>query len=105
MGEEFRTILLEIQAKLVRQEEQIKTLFKQQDAIQTLTETVHTLAMSIQKQGISLQNTEKKVDGMKKDVDELKTKPAKRWEHTITVIITAVVTAIATFVLTKIGLK
>ena len=85
----------------VRMEEQIKTLFKQQAEIKELTETVQKLAIALEKQGMALQTTEKKVDVVKQDVDEIKSKPAKRWDA----IIAALIAGIVGFVLAKFGLK
>lgn len=96
-------ILNDLQARMIRMEEQVKTLFKQQTNIEKLTETVHTLALSIKEQGMNLQSTDKKLDGVKNDVDELKQKPAKRWETVITGVISALVGAFMAYMLTKGG--
>lgn len=85
----------------VRMEEQIKTLFNQQADIKELTETVQKLAIALEKQGMALQSTEKKVDGVKSDVDEIKAKPAKRWDA----IIAAIISGIVMFLLGHFGLK
>lgn len=98
MNEETLQKLIEAQA---RTEEQIKTLFKQQAEIKELTETVQKLAIALEKQGVALTSTEKKVDGVKADVDEIKSKPGKRWDA----IIAAVISGIVCFVLGKFGLK
>lgn len=82
-------------------EEQIKTLFRQQADIKELTETVQKLAVALEKQGMALQSTEKKVGEVKADVDEIKSKPAKRWDA----IIIAIISAIVGFVLAKFGIK
>ena len=81
--------------------EQIKTLFKQQTEIKELTETVQRLAVALEKQGIALQLTEKKVDGVKVDVDEIKSKPAKRWDA----VIVAIISAIVGFVFARFGIS
>ena len=81
--------------------EQIKTLFKQQTEIKELTETVQRLAVALEKQGIALQLTEKKVDGVKLDVDEIKSKPAKRWDA----VIVAIISAIVGFVFARFGIS
>lgn len=94
-------ILNDLQARMIRMEEQVKTLFKQQSNIEKLTETVHTLALSIKEQGMNLQSTDKKLDGVQADVDELKQKPAKRWETVITGVISALVGAFMAYMLTK----
>ena len=98
MNEEQAQKILENQARM---EEQIKTLFRQQADIKELTETVHRLATALEKQGVALQATEKKVDGVKSDVDEIKSKPAKRWDA----VIAAVISGIVMFLLGHFGLK
>lgn len=98
MNEEQAQKILENQARM---EEQIKTLFRQQADIKELTETVHRLATALEKQGVALQATEKKVDGVKSDVDEIKSKPAKRWDA----VIAAVISGIVMFLLGHFGMK
>ena len=88
-----------------------------------LTETVHKLASSIDVLVTKLEATDKKIDennqkgeastaGINKkidklttDIDEIKQKPAKKWDETIKIIISVVVTAVVTFVLVRLGLK
>lgn len=85
----------------VRMEEQIKTLFEQQAEIKELTQTVQRLAIALEKQGIAITSTDKKVDNLKADVDEIKSKPAKRWDT----IIAALITGVVGFLLAKFGMK
>ena len=98
MGEEQLQKILENQARM---EEQIKTLFRQQEEIKRLTETVQSLALALEKQGVALQSTEKKVSEVKTDVDEIKLKPAKRWDA----IIAALIAGTVGFLLAKFGIK
>lgn len=98
MNEEQFQKIIEAQAHM---EEQIKTLFKQQDEIKELTVSVQKIALALERQGVALQSTEKKVDGVKQDVDEIKSKPAKRWDA----IIAAVISGIVMFLLGHFGLK
>lgn len=98
MGEEQLQKILENQARM---EEQIKTLFRQQEEIKRLTETVQSLALALEKQGVALQSTEKKVSEVKTDVDEIKLKPAKRWDA----IIAALIAGVVGFLLAKFGIK
>lgn len=97
MPEEQIQKVLENQARM---EEQIKTLFRQQAEIKELTETVQKLALALEKQGIALQSTEKKIGEVKADVDEIKTKPAKRWDA----IIAALIAGAVGFFLAKLGM-
>lgn len=98
MNEEQFQKIIEAQAHM---EEQIKTLFKQQDEIKELTMSVQKIALALERQGVALQSTEKKVDGVKQDVDEIKSKPAKRWDA----VIAAVISGIVMFLLGHFGMK
>lgn len=98
MNDEQLQKILENQARM---DEQIKTLFKNQQEIKDLTETVHKLATALEKQGMSLRSTEEKVSEVKNDVDEIKSKPAKRWDA----IIAAVISGIVMFLLGHFGMK
>ena len=90
--------VLENQARM---EEQIKALQRQQADIKALTETVQKLAVALEKQSISLQVTKQTVVEVKADVDEIKNRPAKRWD----VLIAAVITGVIGYVLARVGLK
>ena len=70
-----------------------------------LTESVHTLALTVRDLTNEQKTLSSSVATVKKDVDELKEKPAKRWESVVTVIITVIVTATITYLLTHTGLK
>ncbi len=95
-------VMLEKQARM---EEQIKTLFTRVDEQKTLTESVHKLAISLERLTSAQKTTADKVDSLTSDVEELKNKPAKKWDSVTTVVITAIITAVLTFFFTQIGLK
>ena len=98
----------EIQQALVElsaQKEQIKTLFNRVNEQKTLTDSVHKLAISLERLTSAQKSTADKVDDLTGDVEELKNKPAKRWDSATTVVITAIITAVITFILTQVGLK
>ena len=99
---------IEIQQALVdiaAQKEQIKTLFNRVNEQKTLTDSVHKLAISLERLTSAQKSTADKVDDLTGDVEELKNKPAKRWDSATTVVITAIITAVITFILTQVGLK
>ena len=99
---------IEIQQALVElsaQKEQIKTLFTRVNEQKTLTDSVHKLAISLERLPSAQKSTADKVDDLTGDVEELKNKPAKRWDSATTVVITAIITAVITFILTQVGLK
>ena len=99
---------IEIQQALVElsaQKEQIKTLFTRVNEQKTLTDSVHKLAISLERLTSAQKFTADKVDDLTGDVEELKNKPAKRWDSATTVVITAIINAGITFILTQVGLK
>lgn len=105
MPDENGALLREIREEQIAQREQIKTLFKQQSDIKELTENVHKLATSVELMSQTQNNIGDKLDSITGDVEEIKSKPAKRWDNVISVLITVIVTAIVTYALTKAGLK
>ena len=91
--------------ELATQREQIKTLFTRVDEQKTLTESVHKLAISLERLTSAQKSTSDKVDSLTDDVEELKNKPAKKWDAAATVAITAIISAVVTYIFTRIGLK
>ena len=102
MNEEQLQKILENQARM---DERINTLSKQVSDLKSLTDTVQRLAITLERQGAALQSTERKVDGVKADVDEIKAKPGKRWDSAVGTVIAVIITAIVTYFLTTAGLK
>lgn len=106
-----RTLQLILQEQAAMRE-QIKTIFNTMTEQKKLTESVHTLALSV-RDVINEQKTQSKeinnlascITLVRADVDGIKEKPARRWESVVSILITAVVTAAATYILTQAGLK
>ena len=94
-----------IAVELAAQKEQIKTLFTRVNEQKTLTDSVHKLAISLERLTLAQKSTADKVDDLTGDVEELKNRPAKRWDSAATVVITAIITAVLTFIFTQVGLK
>lgn len=102
---ESTDVLSRIMERQARLEEQIKGALRRIDEQKQLVESVHALALSIEKL-TSAQNLQKiQIEGLSKDVKEMKAQPGKRWETVITVVITAVVTGVIGFCLSKMGMK
>ena len=97
--------MFDLDERVARHTEQIKTCFNQITDIKTMTECVHRLATSVETLALEQKSTKEKLDNLSEDVEEIKNKPAKRWDSIVTVIITAIATAIVTYFLTKIGIK
>ena len=83
----------EIGAALARQEEQIKGLARRMDNLEKLTESVNTLAKSVERLTVQQATTETQITTLTKDVTDLKEKPGKRWDLVITALITAIISA------------
>ena len=83
----------EIGAALARQEEQIKGLARRMDNLEKLTESVNTLAKSVERLTVQQAQTDTQVETLSGAVDELKEKPAKRWDTVIAAIISALIGA------------
>lgn len=95
----------EILIEQARIKEQLKTLFEHQERQDKLLDTVHEIAASVRMLAQAQAETTKKLEALSADVNDIKNKPAKRWDGVVSVIITAVVTAFITLALTRIGLQ
>ena len=65
----------------------LKAAFRRIDEQTRLTDTVHQLALSIWDLANKQENTQQAVASIRQDVDELKSKPARRWEAVVMEII------------------
>ena len=100
-----------INVTLGKHSEQIKAALKRIDEQAQLTETVHKLATSIEllvaKQEITSEKvaeTNKKLEAITHDVEDIKQKPAKRWDDSVKAILLGLIAGIVAFFLSKIGL-
>ena len=89
----------EIGAALARQEEQIKGLARRMDNLEKLTESVNSLALSVERLTNQQATTETQIATLTGDVSELKDKPAKRWDLVVTAVITAIISAVITLLI------
>ena len=84
---------------VVRQQEQIKTLFERMGNLEKLTDSVNKLAISLEQLTGKESATEKQVENLAEDLKEIKDKPAKRWDTVIAAVISALIgAAIAYFI-------
>ena len=83
----------EIGQAMVRQEEQIKGLARRMDNLEKLTESVNSLALSVERLTNQQATTESQITTLTGDVNELKEKPGKRWDLVVTALITAIISA------------
>ena len=83
---------LSVQMGEMRQE--IKDITRRLDNLEKLTESVYDLATSVKVLTERQSTTDDNVQKIAEDVDELKNKPAKRWESLVAALIAGVVGAI-----------
>lgn len=110
--EELTRQVIALDERTAAQAEQIKTCFTQiaetksvTDSVYKLVTTVEILARELQSVNKELKSTNVKIDKVSNEVEEIKEKPAKRWDNLITLVITAIVTAVMTYFLTKLGMQ
>ena len=94
----------ELEKTVVQHTEQIKTLFANQNQLQKLVDSVNSLAVSVEKLAMKQNTMSEEVVGLRTDVDEIKSKPAKKWEDITGKIIWAVLAAAIGVILGKFGL-
>lgn len=83
----------DIGAALARQEEQIKGLARRMDNLEKLTESVNSLALSVERLTNQQAAADSQLAALDATVEEIKEKPAKHWETAVTAIISALVGA------------
>ena len=82
-----------MQEEIVRHTEQIKALLERMGNLEKLTDSVNKLAISLERLTAKEAAVETRVGEIAEDVDEMKQKPAKRWDTVIASIISALVGA------------
>lgn len=79
--------IAQMQSQCAAMRRDIKALFRRMDEQTRLTDTVHQLALSIRDLANKQENTQQAVASIRQDVDELKSRPGKRWEMVMMEII------------------
>lgn len=98
------TQIAENHANIARLEEQIKTLYKRVDEVTKLTETVHSLALSVKELATKQNTIMDKLTSLSTDVDEIKDRPAKNWHNAVWIAVSAIIGAVVGYVLKAVGL-
>lgn len=94
----------ELASRMAAAEEQHKTLFNRIERQEKMLDTVHKLALSVNELANKLGNMQEKVDGLCGDVEEIKEKPAKRWDGIVDKVIFSIVGALVAYALAKNGI-
>ena len=80
-------------AAIARMEEQIKSLDRRMGNLEKLTESVQTLAISVQELATKQTSTEHDVEALTNEVAEIRDKPAKRWDAIVAALIAGIIGA------------
>lgn len=103
-NEDLTERYVELDERVTRHTEQLKTCFNQINETKAIAESVHKLATTVEILVREQKDTNKKVDKVIDDVEEIKQKPAHHWNTLLTVLLTAVVSGLVTRALTALGL-
>lgn len=94
----------EIAGRLSAVEQRSKSNSHRLEALEKQTEAVNRLATSVAVMAEKVETTGDKVDSLCVDVQEIKQKPAKRWETVTAQIISILVAAALGYILARLGL-
>lgn len=86
---------MELAEKVARHDEQIKTLFEQQNTIKGLTESTHALALSVQKLTDKIASQDERLDAIE---DSAKYKSRAIWSSIVSGILGAAVAALCAII-------
>ena len=95
---------IKIEHRLTEVEERSKSNQKRIDEIEKRQDNLDAIVGSVKILADREERVENDVKEIKADVKALSTKPAKRWEGFISILISAIVGVIVGFVATQIGL-
>lgn len=91
----------EQRSRIDRLQEKIKAVFIRIDEQKKLSDSVYSLALSVERLTISQKNTADQLARLRTDVDDMKSRPSRRWELIITTGIGALTGYLITLLLTK----
>lgn len=86
----------ELWERLASMEQDLKSVHRRLDNLETLTESVHDIASG-------LKGTQDDVADIKNRVNDIETQPKKRYDSIVTGIITLIIGAVGGLVLAKLG--
>lgn len=100
-AEELSLVVQEQRSRIDRLQEKIKAAFIRIDEQKKLSDSVYSLALSVERLTISQKNTADQLARLRTDVDDMKSRPSRRWELIITTGIGALTGYLITLLLTK----
>lgn len=103
-AEDITKRIIDLDERVTRHTEQIKTCFGLIEETRNMSDSIHKLATTVEILALEQKSTNRKMDKLTVEVEEIKDKPAKRWETIVGLFITMTVTAVITYLLTQVGL-
>ena len=103
-SEQMTEKIFELEKETAAQREQIKTLFSRIDKQDSLIEVLRTQTATIGTLADGQARIEKKLNGLTGEVDEIKARPAKKWESAVDLIFKLVLTAVMGLILAQMGM-
>lgn len=103
-NEQLTEEVIRLEKTQAAQQEQIKTLFGRVDRQDTLIEVLRTQTATIGTLADGQARIEKKVSSLTGELDEIKQKPARKWENAVDIVFKLVLTAMVGVLLAKMGL-
>ena len=104
MDEQIRQELSAITAKLAGMEERVKAAFVRIDEQKQLAESVHKLALAMERFTHEQERMREDQERQRVDIDALRLKPGRRWETVTADIVKLIIAAVLGGVLIKFGL-
>ena len=94
----------ELEKTVIRNTEQIKTLFARVDQQDQMIQSINTLTVSVKELAMGLNSVKEDVGTLQNDVEVIKAKPGKKWDDVTGKILWAILAAVIGLVLGKFGL-
>lgn len=94
----------ELEKTVIRNTEQIKTLFARVDQQDQMIQSINTLTVSVKELAMGLNSVKEDVGTLQNDVEVIKAKPGKKWDDISSKVMWAIIAAIIGLVLGKFGL-
>lgn len=92
---------IKITKTLTNHEDNIKSLKHRMDKVEEQSKAINDLAMSVKELAINMNTMNKKQEEQGKRLTELESKPSKRWEQVVSIIITTLVGALLGYLLSR----
>lgn len=90
--------------RLVAVESRSKSNMHRLDAMEKQTAALNTLTTAVAVMAEKVENTGKSVVGLREDVQEIKQRPAKRWDAVVGQVVSLLVAALVGYALARLGL-